>query len=246
MNVEKLYMPIFSEFPLVLTSAVRPSAGFTALQDPSVRLEATIFSVKRWIDLGARKIVVCDGSDFMMDDYVDTIRRDNPHVRIECLAFRNDEKTVSDKGKGFGEGQIVAHALSQSVMLRDAKFFSKCTAKIWVENISQVNFGHDLSFAADFVGVWRPAMLDTRFYITSVDFYKRWLVNVHKEVDDGAGYYLEHAFLDAVVRSGTKNWMVTPSLRTVGLSGTAGVFQRRGYTKSFVRDLRNKVLSFIY
>lgn len=229
--------------PILLTSAIRPVAGFTVLQDSAARLDATIQSIHKWIELGARKIVICDGSGFLLDDYVRSAIQDHPEVTVECLAFQNDARLVSLKGKGFGEGQIVSYALEKSVLIKESDRFAKCTSKIWVENFSQIPTAVSADFLADVAGFWKPVRLDTRFYVTSIDFYRRWLIDAHEEVDDGKGYFLEHAFLDRVIRSGVKGWIAVPSFRAVGLSGTAGIFQQRGKLKSFIRDWRNKFFS---
>jgi hypothetical protein len=239
-------VPRSIDLPILITSAIQPSASFTALQDAQARLQATEDSLRAWLQLGAHRVVICDGSGFSLDNRFQAAISGFRGIQIETLTFRNDAESVGKFGKGFGEGQIVAHALANSQLIKAASTFAKCTGKLWVENCHAVLANRSTPFLADATGgLFNPGMLDTRFYVSDVAFYRQWLLHSHERVRDQEGYFLEHAFMDDVRRSGLRGWISRPSMRIVGMSGSAGVFQKRSFLRSVTRDVRNQLLAFL-
>lgn len=224
--------------PLLLTSCIIVSAKYTALSETELRLTETIKSLEKWTttpDIG--KIVICDGSGFDITPYVHHLK--DKGIDLEVLTFKNDAAGVLIKGKGYGEGQIVNYALSHSRILSNSTAFAKCTSKLWVSNYSSCIAGFNGRFSFDFNGWLTPKFIDTRFYIAALDQYKKLLSDAHIQVDDDAGYYLEHAFKDALSGVKSLDYAMVPTPRIQGVSGSTAKSYQTSSFKSLLRDARS-------
>ena len=147
--------------------------------------------------------MLCDGSGF---DFTPAVQARFPRASIECLAFQNDIAGVQRQGRGFGEGEIVRHAVEHSRFIAQDQAFAKCTSKLWVENYAEYmrHWNGHMLFKAVFDDVFSPtrptrfAYVDTRFYVVSVPAYREHFINAHARIDKAAGYGLEEAFRDVV------------------------------------------------
>ena len=224
--------------PLLLTSCIVVSAKYTALSDTKLRLTETIKSLEKWASTpGIEKIVVCDGSDFDLTPYVHNLK--DKCIDLEILSFQNDAAGVLVKGKGYGEGQIVNYALLHSRILSNSTSFAKCTSKLWVSNYSSCIAGFNGRLSFDFNGWLTPKFIDTRFYIATLDQYIELLSDAHMRVDDDAGYYLEHAFKDALSGVKSLDYAMVPTPRIQGISGSTAKTYQPSRFKSLLRDARS-------
>lgn len=232
-----------ADIPLLVTCAVHVSAGKTALNEPDARATAVTVSLDRWANTpGLRRMVICDGSNFDFKPVAERLMAQNPTLEIECLAFQNDAVRVGLQGKGYGEGEIVNYALAQSRILRQSPSFAKCTGKLWVDNFTDCVAGFTGPAAFLLNGKSHVKYIDTRFYIISKEVFQAWLAQAFCKVDDAAGYYLEHAYADAL--SGFKSDEITmwPAPQIAGLSGTSGL----NYHNSHMQRLRLTLKSLSY
>ena len=125
--------------PILLTSSVVPMDKSVLLKDQALRIYYTLESIQKWVKkLPHIKIIVCDGSNF---DFSPLIKKAFPESNIECLFFMNDAEKIEEFGKGYGEGEIIKHALKHSNYLMESDSFAKCTAKLWVNNFERI-IGH--------------------------------------------------------------------------------------------------------
>lgn len=227
--------------PLLITSAVDIAAGRTALSDPALRLQKTLDSIARWRrSPGVGRVVVCDGSGVDLSPHVPAA--DDPRAGVPCefLHFRNSQDQVRALGKGYGEGEIVHHALAHSPTLRDSPRFAKCTGKLWVANAgSCIRFAARRPVAFDYGGVFRAVHLDTRFYIADTDVFHRHLLDAHLAVDEDQGHYLEHAYRDALRGFKLSEIAMFPTPRIEGTSGSMNLDYRPRPAKDMLRDGRS-------
>jgi hypothetical protein len=243
---------------LLLTSSIFISAPFVKLADPKKRVEFTLESIKQWMKIvGDLNIVICDGSGY---DFTKEVAKIFPQSKIECINFKNDAKLVSAYGKGYGEGEIIQHALANSEYLNRSDYFVKCTSKIWVKN-APVIFKHwnnifQCQFGLASPKTFRnaiPQFLDTRFYIANKSYYMDYFSNAYKNVRDQDGYYLEHCFRDVVLNNkiqASRILFPTPPL-LVGVSGTSGETYRaanpiKARFKNFKTHLKLRVYERFY
>jgi len=233
--------------PLLLTSSVVAHDTDVALKDTEERQRLTMDSLGEWMLIDpALQIVICDGSGF---DFTNSIRQRFPSADVECLFFQNDLLAIKRYGRGYGEGEIVRHALEHSRLITYAGCFAKCSAKLWVKNYRDClsEWNGKLCLKGVFLDVFSPskpttlAYIDTRFYISQVKLYKELLLEAHVGIDKDKGYGLEECFLDCIHDTGMHNmlWRTPPIIEGVG--GGIGA----AYRNSVKRNLKEKLRSLL-
>lgn len=210
--------------PLLITSAVKVSAPFTKLKNQEIRRNELLRSIKEWYSLGVRELVVCDGTGF--DFTAEITRMGFTDLRFECFSFYNADDVVKERGKGFGEGQIIEYALARSKLIGKSNSFMKCTGKLWCENFLSIFTGFNGDFAADICLPVKRRMLDTRFYISDKTFYEKNFMSAHEEVNDKKGVFLEHIFFAAAEKNMGLKFATREPVSISGMSGTSGKFYK--------------------
>ena len=229
------------KIPVLITSVAQPIAPFVALSDPTKRINSTIESLKHWALISpGLDIIICDGSGYDFQKLI-TMTPDLRSLNIEVLHFFNDVEMVKNKGKGYGEGEIIAYALDHSDILNKHDTFSKCTAKYWVKNYQECTYGHQKNISIDKYYESRYSLrylsCDTRFYIAEKDFYLKKLVNSHKKINDFQSYFLENAFATDLILSKITGTEFKVKPLVYGMSGTTGEF-----SASRPESIRKKIL----
>lgn len=227
--------------PILITSAVDVTAERTRLGDPAQRLQKTLEGIARWRRSGAvGRVVVCDGSGFDLSPHVPDA--DDPRAGVPCefLHFTNSQDRVRALGKGYGEGEIVRHALTHSPSLANSARFAKCTGKLWVSNAARcISLAGRRPLAFDHGGVFRPVHLDTRFYVADTAVFRRQLLDAFLKVDEDRGHYLEHAYRDALQEFKLSEIVMFPTPRIEGTSGSMNLDYRPRPGKDLLRDARS-------
>jgi len=229
--------------PVLLTSCVYVSDRSVSLSLAQDRISYTLKSIEHWLEQSHLiRIVICDNSGY---DFSGDVKKLFPNKEIECLSFLGDKSAVSIYGKGYGEGEIIEFAIENSKIISTAKFFAKCTAKLWVNNPDHFlkTWTGDCALKPVFKNVFslkscNVDYVDTRFYLVSVDFYTRHLKNLHKKLEKGCPIGIEQLFLQAVFESKLKNifWDKCPEI--CGVSGASGKAYRNSFRKKIKERLR--------
>jgi hypothetical protein len=229
--------------PLLITSAIHVSAPGTKLDDPNERLELTLKGIERWLAMpSVHSLVIVDGSGFDYSAQVSELNR-VAEKQVEFLAFRNNAERVRVQGKGYGEGEIVLHALKHSETLMKAKFFAKCTAKLYVRNYARCLAVFNSKFMCGVYGKNSIRCLDTRFYISSREFWLKYFADAHVRVDDPRGYYIEHSYLDRLRENGIRGFTLPVPPLIEGRSGSDNI----EYTvPSLYRRAARRVRFFVF
>lgn len=231
--------------PVIITSAINVSAGHTVLTDVDERLSLTLQSIHHWrLTPMVSHVIVCDGSGFDLGPHINKLHSGKSMSECEVITFTNDIAKVRTNGKGYGEGEIVNYALQHSKVLQESRVFAKCTGKLWVDNFADCATSLSLIGAFDFYGKIKPIMIDTRFYVVNKDFYMSNLAALHYMVDDDNGFYLEHAFLVGLGRFRLSDYVMYPTPRINGVSGSLGVSYRRHRIKYMLRNARALFIKF--
>ena len=237
-------------YPVILMpSAIYVSTTNVALSDPALRVRLTLDYLALWAHkYKGLKIVVCDGTGY---DFKKDIFKELPNEKIECIHFYYDTELVSKNGKGYGEGEIINYALKHSNYLKNSEVFAKCTSKHFVSNLDAImrNWNYNFLCECYFINYWsllkfKLEFIDTRFYICTKNFYFKFLQNVHYKVQDSNGYFLEHAFKDAILNNKISK-IISPV--PIGLSGTSGssAITSNTYRKEWIGYLRQHLRRLI-
>ena len=231
---------------LLITSCINPSDLTVKLKDPLLRLNHTLEGLQHWVNISPElKIVICDGSGF---DFSGTASRAFPGANIECLNFINSTKEVEAKGKGYGEGEIIAYALDNSKYLNQSDRFMKSTGKLWVSNVHKLIknrhelFLIDAHFKRHFKK-YEIQYLDTRFFISNIDFYKQFLIDAYKESCFEPGCNIEHIFLKRLLRINARNFIFQKNPAIYGFGGGNGSYYKYSLIKRILINLKKRLLT---
>lgn len=218
--------------PILLTSSVIAHDQGVRLQNPQERQRLAMESVHRWRAISPdTPLVLCDGSGFDFRPLVETLPNS---AQIECLNFQNDVAIVQHCGRGYGEGEIVRHAIGHSALIQSAGSFAKCTSKLWVENFDECiqQWNGDLLLKGVFNNAFTPwkttelAYIDTRFYIASISTYSKQFLHAHHAVHAQRGHSLEECFRDIFVQQQLHGCLMSPPPIICGVGGGTGTYYK--------------------
>jgi hypothetical protein len=183
-----------------------------ALKNESSRIFHTLESIHRWGCISPQsQFVICDGSGF---DFTNLIEERFPHLQVECIHFMNDPSLVQHYGKGYGESEIIQYALMHSRVLKNANYFAKCTAKLWVDNfiacldewngrfLCKAYFSNVFSFKSASL-----EYIDTRFYIVDKYFYLAKLANLYVNINSNRSESIEEKFLKVLLNNNAEKFL---------------------------------------
>lgn len=233
-----------SHIPILLTSSVVAHDKGVRLQDPAERARLAVESIQWWRTIAPRNpLVLCDGSGFDFHSTISALPGSGP---VECLHFHNEVSLVKQYGRGYGEGEIVRHAIEHSELIQSARCFAKCTSKLWVENFDECiqQWNGDLLLKGVFNHVFSPqsstelAYIDTRFYVVSLDTYWRFFVHAHHIIRTEDGYGLEESFRDIFLRNRLRGRLMCPPPTICGVGGGTGVYYKNTPVRRFKEKLR--------
>lgn len=230
--------------PILLTSSVVAHDKGVRLQDPTERARLAMESVLQWRVIAPHNpLVLCDGSDFDFLPLVASLPGSGP---VECLHFQNNVEAVQLHGRGYGEGEIVRHALEHSTLIRSAGCFAKCTSKLWVENFGAcIQAWHRrLLMKGVFDHVFSPykattlAYIDTRFYAMDVQTYRQHFLQAHESIRAGDGYGLEESFRDIFLDRQLQGCLMSPPPVICGVGGGTGAYYKNTHLRKIKEKLR--------
>jgi hypothetical protein len=237
-----------TNIPILLTSSVVVHDKTVSLKNKEERIRLAMQSVEEWLKIDPRlALVLCDGSSF---DFSNLVRDYFPLARIECLPFENDQAMVSRFGRGYGEGEIVRHAVRHSKFISDAGCFAKCTSKLWVENFAECTKCWNDS--ALFKGVFLHCFslfksvefsyIDTRFYIIKTSVYRQYFENAHTQIGKKKGYGLEDCFHHIFIEENIQHALLSVAPAICGVGGGIGTYYKNSVTRRLKEYLRLQVV----
>jgi hypothetical protein len=232
---------------LLITSCVIIADDDVVLRDPKDRVKHTIEAIEHWIKIAPHlPIVICDGSNY---DFTATLKEKFPSKDCECLYFQNSIERVKIQGKGYGEGEIIEFALENSILLNNAQFFVKCTGKLWVENFAECfkesrgEFRVSAYFKNTFSLFKKTSFeyIDTRFYFSSVDFYKKYFLRAYEQVGLTNKLSIEHVFKNIILKERLMGVLFTTHPVICGVGGGNGKY----YKNSIKRRIKDRIRIFL-
>lgn len=186
---------------LIITACIIVDEGvpYVSIINTEERLHDYIETIKWAINLSPFvSIVFCDNSNFDFNKIKKTkdILLENASEkgkRLELLSFKGDVDKVKNRGKGYGEGEILEYVFNNSILAQGVSEYWKITGRLIVDNINEITMDKQNMF------VYSPIYKnwDTRFYKLSKDAYDKCIKYAYKTVDDRNGYFLEHAYYDS-------------------------------------------------
>lgn len=208
---------------LLLTASIDPAVSntpFTVLKDPAVRwqqYEANLMAILKLNVFG--KIIFCENTDYH-GDYQGWLKAaKNAGTELEILRFTGNKTFIEKQGKGYGEGEIIEHAIQHSKWLKGHTAFYKLTGRVQVKNLKQIVSLHDKDEVLFVRAQRKKEIADTRLFKCTVDFYNSHLSGAYREVNDLSGLYLEKVFFKRLKKAGNiRPFGIFP--RFSGISGS--------------------------
>lgn len=236
--------------PLIITTAVFPrDVPYLSMTDSNERITKYIKAVQEWrMRIPTLKIILCDGTGFDWGAEIGGLYDD---INFEFLSHINDVEGVKKYGKGFGEIQTLNFVVDNSVFLKSSPQFMKITGKYWVSNINSIPI-KDLYSSFKCKSIYKISnrkllYINSAFYISSVEFYKKYFYNSYKLINDHMGDDLEHVLAKILIKERVSNYQFRCSPDICGWTGTSNssVDLRSKNLKDHCRKIKYWLLSWI-
>lgn len=203
---------------LLLTGCVRPDGmPYTQLTDVDVRRRQYMDAIDFYLEQTDCPVVFCENSQ---TDLSSAFAEHPQCRRLECLTFRAGGD--NQRGKGYGEVEIIGYAFKHARALREPCTVVKITGRLMVTNIAAIV--RSLTYRKDFVTCLMHSDLsfaDSRVFCGSTAFYRE-LLEERERVNDSQGVFLEHVLRDVVMASPIAFRPFEEEPLITGMSGTTG------------------------
>ena len=209
-------MILKKKYVILLTGCINPKGMiFTQLCNPSLRSKQYKDAIEWYQKHTNFLIVFCENSN--------TYLYDNNYIssRVELLSFDGNQE--KEKGKGYGEMEIIAHALKHSRLLDKETIIIKITGRLIIKNIKALTVIHSIlnlknkllcSMHSDFM------FADSRVFITNRNIMENLCKHI-EDIDDKKGRFFEH-ILAEVTNSLQVYFPFFIQPEIIGTSGTNG------------------------
>lgn len=217
---------------ILLTGCIDPNGmAYTALNSIEERKTQYVNAIQFYLKETSYPIVFCENSgtdiSYLFQNHINS-------GRLECLSFYGNQN--KEKGKGYGEAEIIEYTLNHSRLICDNCIITKITGRLIINNICNILsplkkqdnfvsclFHSDLKFA------------DSRLICAATGFYTEFLKN-KDQINDNNGVYFEHILSSSVINSNMRYIPFPEEPMIIGTSGTTGdIYQTHKRTfKSFL------------
>lgn len=220
---------------ILLTGCINPNGmPFTQLTDANERQKQYVDAILFYLSNTNCPIVFCENSNTDISHIFN-----NAQNRLEILTFPGNQH--KQRGKGYGEVEIIEYALQHSLYLKEDCIIIKITGRLIVNNIgiiinslpSHKNFitclfHSDLSFA------------DSRIFCATSPFFREFITN-KKYINDSKNIFFEHILASTVLSSSMCFVPYVENPLIMGISGSTG--EKYSHTAT---DRKKKYLFKLY
>ena len=220
---------------LLLTGCINPNGmKMTALSNQEERKKQYVEAIHFYLSNTRYSVVFSENSG---TDISHLFKKEIQSGRLEYLSFSGNQN--KEKGKGYGECEIIQYALNNSKIIHLAKDkrIAKITGRLIIRNINSIARVHSILFPQKTVFCAINSNLsfpDSRFIIAPECFFQTFLKS-KETINDTQGYFFEHALCDTIKRE--KQYPYSPFLlipQIEGMSGSNGeIYQKEKITISF-------------
>ena len=197
---------------LIITGTIEPvKQDKLVVQDSKVRLEQYLACIRYYIEQdGIQKIVFCDNSNYVNEE-LSLIKDD---LQTHAQMNRKELEWLTFQGD-FAAVQTFGKGFGEG------------------EIMEYVMAHSELMKSEDYFVI-------VRIYAMSRDLFQNCFQKAYKKVNDGQGYYLEHAYKDVILINdiASRNFPLYPRIR--GISGSSGGEYVYTEWKCMIKDLQSK------
>lgn len=236
---------------LIITGCIRveDETPYVVVRDITERLNGYLETIRWAIEETAfTEIVFGDNSAYPLDT-VEEVQRlkslsEDVGKCFEYYSFQGDVDAVRMKGKGYGEGEILAYLYENSSIMQRSRYYYKITGRLTINNIDKIHLSDkpENMFIFDVGGDIRS--VDTRFYKIKMKDYKDFFKDAYLSVNDSKNMVLEYVYYAVLAEQHLPFKRFNRSLEFRGKSGSSGT----EYCKSFNENILMRVVyrSFLY
>lgn len=194
--------------------------------DTETRLLDYTAALSAWMTRqdAVRDIVFVDNSGYPLDALQAVVdRHAHSGKRVELISFRTAGYTP-ERGRSFGELDILDTALQRSVLLREAEAFAKVTGRVFVPNADAILTTVARDF--DIVGTLSHNLtwLDTVFVLFRRELFRdRLLPHALERVNDWTRHHVERVLASAALHAIAEGARWYPFPRHPRLLGIRGI-----------------------
>jgi len=226
---------------LLLTGAIdlrKYNVPFTSLVDLEIRLRQYMYSIEYAVDNYSTidKIVFCENTCYDGDFSILSKKAESKGKEFEYLTFQGNYDQIQKRGKGYGEGEIIKHALENSQLLKTESSFYKLTGRLIVKNMDLIlkttYAGNAFTFKQKEISD-RPAnYFETYFYKVEIALYKQYLIKAYLFCNDNEYKHLEHVFYDKLSALPLRSFKSPPLVS--GMLGSTGELYDSNFKKGLI------------
>ena len=226
---------------LLLTGAIdlrKYNVPYTVVVDYQQRLQQYIHSIEYAIDYYNTicKIVFCENTNCNFDFSQLAKKAELKGKEFEYLTFEGDYIQIQKLGKGYGEGEIIKHALLHSQLINSEKSFYKLTGRLVVKNIDKItkttSSGNAFIYKPKEISDRHVNYFETYFYKVEIALYRQYLLDAYLNCDDNSQKYLEHVFYEKLHDLTLRSFNNLPIIS--GIEGTSGKRYDSDFKKSLI------------
>ena len=217
---------------ILLTGCINPDGmAYTALNNTEERKAQYVNAIRYYLNKTNYSVVFAENSgtdiSFLFQDFIDS-------GRFECLSYMGNQN--KEKGKGYGEAEIIEFAINNSRLIDEKSIIAKITGRLIINNINRII--EPLKKNTDFVSCQFHSDLkfaDSRLVCATTAFYHHFL-KYKEQINDSIGVYFEHILSSSVINSNMRYIPFPEEPMIIGTSGTTGdIYQTHKRTfKSFL------------
>lgn len=251
----------YSNETLIVTSAINSRDPYLKIKNAQDRLLQTYCSLISWITkTHVNNIVLCDNTGVDHTFSQISLLAKQYGKKFERLVFEGDYEKVITLGKGYGEGEIMKHVFSHSLLLGESETFYKITGRVFVDNYNDISvaeqnrhvvFNFPLKWwkkiiwfmiansgvLSSFISRKGTVNMQTVFYKSSKKYYKDHLIDLYLEVDDKRNMFLENLYFMPLFKYGFTKFSLSPSL--IGYcAGTGTLYGLHNFSQDVIEHAR--------
>ena len=209
---------------LLITGAIdiAKNTFHTFLTDTQERLSQYIDSIDFAIESyhNINHIVFCENTNYPYDYSYLEEKAKKFNKTLNILSFEGNLDLILQKGKGYGEGEIIEYAFNNDKLLSESNSFYKLTGRLKVKNMNTMTrwIKEDSAFLAKKRGESGVAI--TYFYKVKTSFFKEYLLSAYTNVDEKNSIYIEHIYYNILKNRNISFFRIIPIID--GISGSTG------------------------
>lgn len=201
---------------ILLTGCINPNGmAFTQLNNVSERQKQYIDAIQFYLSNTTCQIVFCENSNTDIQPFIE-----NTKDRLEILTFSGNKN--KQRGKGYGEAEIIEYALLHSSFIQDDCTIIKITGRLIINNINKII--RSLTCKHDFVTCLFHSDLrfaDSRIFCATVSFFREFLNN-KEHINDSNNIFFEHILASTILASSIHFVPYSEEPLITGISGSTG------------------------